>query len=78
MSIVGYDDIEVSRHVTPALTTVRQDTVLLGRLAADTIVHGIAGGGASREQILPVQLNRARFVQQGGVHVSKATHSAQR
>ncbi|MGI6148678.1 MAG: LacI family transcriptional regulator [Firmicutes bacterium] len=56
MSIVGYDDIEVSRHVTPALTTVRQDTVLLGRLAADTIVHGIAGGGASREQILPVSL----------------------
>jgi DNA-binding LacI/PurR family transcriptional regulator len=56
MSIVGYDDIEVSRHLTPALTTVRQDTVLLGRLAADTIVQGITGGGAPREQVLPVSL----------------------
>lgn len=56
MSIVGYDDIEVSRHLTPALTTVRQDTVLLGRVAADTIVEAIKGGGAPREQILPVSL----------------------
>mgnify|MGYP000900619389 CR=1 FL=1 len=56
MSIVGYDDIEVSRHLTPALTTVRQDTVLLGRLAADTIVQAITGADTPRKQILPVSL----------------------
>jgi len=56
VSIVGYDDIEVCRYTHPALTTIRQDTLLLGRMAADTIIECIREGCAPREQILPVSL----------------------
>ncbi|MDX1499929.1 MAG: LacI family DNA-binding transcriptional regulator [Woeseiaceae bacterium] len=37
VSIVGFDDLPLSSYVTPALTTVRQDT----RLAAEALVDGI-------------------------------------
>jgi LacI family transcriptional regulator len=33
LSIIGYDDIEHSRHASPPLTTVRVDKELMGRLA---------------------------------------------
>lgn len=56
MSIIGYDDIDVCQHTTPNLTTIKQDTILLGRLAADTIMDSIRQGGALRQQILPVSL----------------------
>lgn len=56
ISIIGYDDIEICRYTHPALTTIRQDTLLLGRLAADTIIACIRDGSAPREQILPVSL----------------------
>ena len=39
IAVVGFDDISLAAHVTPALTTVRQDI----RQAAEGLVHGIAG-----------------------------------
>ena len=39
VAIVGFDDIQLAAHVTPALTTVRQDI----RLAAESLVEGIVG-----------------------------------
>ena len=39
VAVVGFDDIQLAAHVTPALTTVRQDI----RLAADGLVAGIVG-----------------------------------
>jgi len=39
IAVVGFDDISLAAHVTPALTTVRQDI----RQAADGLVRGIAG-----------------------------------
>ena len=39
VAVVGFDDISLAGHVTPALTTVRQDT----RQAAEGLVHGIVG-----------------------------------
>ena len=39
IAIVGFDDISLASHVTPALTTVRQDI----RQAAEGLVQGIAG-----------------------------------
>ncbi len=39
VSVVGFDDMPLAAHVTPALTTVRQDI----RLAADGLVDAIVG-----------------------------------
>ena len=39
VAVVGFDDISLAAHVTPALTTVRQDI----RQAAEGLVHGIVG-----------------------------------
>jgi len=39
VAVVGFDDISLAAHVTPALTTVRQDI----RLAAEGLVQGIVG-----------------------------------
>ena len=39
VAVVGFDDIQLAAHVTPALTTVRQDI----QLAADGLVKSIVG-----------------------------------
>lgn len=39
VSVVGFDDVPLAAHVTPALTTVRQDI----RLASESLVAGIVG-----------------------------------
>lgn len=38
MSIIGFDDIELSEHYIPALTTMRQDRFSLGRQAAEMLL----------------------------------------
>jgi len=43
ISVMGYDDIELAKYVTPALTTVRQDTALLGSQAAEILLATIDG-----------------------------------
>ncbi len=39
MAIVGYDDIELARYMTPPLTTVHQPKDELGELAIDVLIH---------------------------------------
>lgn len=39
VSIIGFDGIDVGRHVTPALTTIRVDTQALGSRALKTLVE---------------------------------------
>lgn len=57
ISIVGFDDINWSRMTMPMLTTVRQDAVAKGRLAADYMIRLLEGEHISaHNQILPVQL----------------------
>ena len=41
LSLVGYDDIEISAMTDPALTTVRVEKELLGRLAVRRLLHHI-------------------------------------
>ncbi|TXC91078.1 LacI family transcriptional regulator [Metabacillus litoralis] len=41
ISIVGYDDIELAVHSTPSLTTIRQNTDLIGAQAADLLLQQI-------------------------------------
>ncbi len=43
LSVVGFDDIEMSRYVYPALTTVGQSIVSLGESAAQMLLRRITG-----------------------------------
>jgi Transcriptional regulators len=55
--IVGYDGLELSELMTPALTTVVQPIEQIGRLAAKLIINQVANNEIEqRENILPVSL----------------------
>ncbi len=55
VSIVGYDDVPEAAHVSPPLTTVRQDFAELGRRCIAVLLDG----EASTERILPRLVIRA-------------------
>ncbi len=57
ISIVGFDDINWSRMTMPMLTTVHQDAMQKGRLAAECMIRLLEGEKvSSHNQILPVRL----------------------
>lgn len=56
ISIVGFDDIEMAKFLTPALTTVRQNTYLLGSRAADMLIYSIEEGANSQSDMISVEL----------------------
>ncbi|WP_019913923.1 LacI family DNA-binding transcriptional regulator [Paenibacillus sp. HW567] len=57
ISVMGFDDIELAGYVTPALTTVRQDTELLGTRAAEILLASIDGNREKKETLtLPVEV----------------------
>ncbi len=57
LSLVGFDDMDLVRHLEVPLTTVAQDTFALGRRAAELLVERIEGyQGPPRQEVLPTQL----------------------
>ncbi|NND40490.1 MAG: LacI family DNA-binding transcriptional regulator [Silicimonas sp.] len=58
ISVVGFDDIEMSEYYVPALTTIRQDRHFLGRRAAEVLLDRLtgAGGVSGPEAPVPVEL----------------------
>lgn len=58
ISVVGFDDIDMSEFYVPALTTIRQDRVRLGRTAAARLLERIIAPQADSpaEDLLPVDL----------------------
>ncbi|OAB45601.1 LacI family DNA-binding transcriptional regulator [Paenibacillus antarcticus] len=57
LSIVGFDNIELSQYITPALTTIAQDTALMGSKAADILIQSIDDPSQVLESVvLPVRL----------------------
>ncbi|MGG6314280.1 LacI family DNA-binding transcriptional regulator [Paenibacillus macerans] len=56
ISLVGFDDIEMAKYLTPALTTVRQNTYVLGSRAADMLTYTIEGGEDVQSDVIPVEL----------------------
>ena len=38
ISVIGYDGIESTRYTIPRLTTIRQDTKQIGKLAAENLI----------------------------------------
>ncbi|MCE6961007.1 LacI family DNA-binding transcriptional regulator [Cereibacter sphaeroides] len=63
VSVVGFDDIEVVAHLTPALTTIRQPRQLIGRRAAEMLAAMIDARSLSGpSDLLPVELIRRQSV----------------
>lgn len=60
MAIVGYDDIELARYMTPPLTTIHQPKDELGELAIDVLIHRIADPSQQQQrlQLTPVLMER--------------------
>lgn len=57
VSVLGYDDAELARQVTPRLSTVAQDTARKGRLAAELLLGVVTGDDAApRSARVPVAL----------------------
>ena len=57
LSMTGFDDMEISAHLQPSLTTVSTDVVAWGRAAADRLLQLI-----DREPQTPADLPSARLV----------------
>nr|WP_075183374.1 ribose operon transcriptional repressor RbsR [Pantoea sp. 1.19] len=61
VAVVGYDDLELSRYLTPPLTTIHQPKLELGELAIDTLIHRMADPGLSQQTLIltPELMERA-------------------
>ncbi|WP_368505768.1 LacI family DNA-binding transcriptional regulator [Alkalihalophilus sp. As8PL] len=53
ISIIGFDDIQIARYMTPGLTTIRQDTSLIGKTAAGLLLDQI---NAKQKQFMSVKI----------------------
>jgi LacI family transcriptional regulator/LacI family repressor for deo operon, udp, cdd, tsx, nupC, and nupG len=58
LSIVGFDDIELARYVTPPLTTMHQPRVRLGNLAMQILLDLLAGCSVQNHILLPTLVER--------------------
>ncbi len=56
VSVVGFDDIELVSHLTPALTTVRQPKREIGRMAGETMLAVIEGRAVAPQSLIPPKL----------------------
>ncbi|WP_347905289.1 LacI family DNA-binding transcriptional regulator [Pseudomonas purpurea] len=50
LSVIGFDDIQMSRYVYPALTTVGQSILQLGEMAAEVLLRRIAAPERATDQ----------------------------
>lgn len=65
ISIIGFDDLEISAYLTPGLTTIRQQISLKGERAVELLVASMAEPGMKKvEEVLPVELVERRSVRQ--------------
>lgn len=56
VSLIGFDDIDLCKYITPPLTTVRQDREAIGRGAVQRLIALIEGTGEPAPLLLPTQL----------------------
>jgi DNA-binding LacI/PurR family transcriptional regulator len=58
IEVIGYDDIQFSKHFTPALSTIRQETFQIGTTAANVLLNQIENGKEKKQTItnIPVTL----------------------
>lgn len=55
MSVVGFDDLPIAQHLTPTLTTIRQDRVSIGK-SAFTMLYELIGGVSISKLLLKPEL----------------------
>lgn len=57
MSVVGFDDLEIAKYLTPGLTTVKQQISLKGQRAVELLLKHINDPTLTKqEEILPLEL----------------------
>lgn len=56
ISVTGFDNIEMSAHLTPGLTTIQQHRMDLGAKAAGTLLALLEGGTPPSATVMPVHL----------------------
>lgn len=57
ISVIGYDDIEMIKYITPKLTTIRQDTDEIGEAAAELLIEQMTAKERRTERrVIPVKL----------------------
>lgn len=57
ISIIGFDDIELSEYISPRLTTIRQEVAEIGIVAMDVLVEQINSSEKYKtDRIIPVSL----------------------
>lgn len=56
VAVTGFDDIELARYTSPALTTIRVPRVAWGNAAAEELVAGLAGKVKSAARKIRVEL----------------------
>jgi DNA-binding LacI/PurR family transcriptional regulator len=59
ISVIGFDDIVIASHITPALTTIRQDRYEIGILAATLLLNLIDGQNINSAYVEPELIIRA-------------------
>ncbi len=58
VSLVGYNDMPMAGHLTPPLTTVRYQSLEVGRRAGDTILHLLSGEPSVNLMLPPSLISR--------------------
>ena len=56
ISVIGFDDVSLSRMSNPSMTTVHQDIHMKGKLAVQYIMESLEGDDAKKENILPISI----------------------
>lgn len=57
ISVMGFDDLEISQYLTPGLSTIHQEISRKGEKAVELLINNIKEPNLTKqEQILPVQL----------------------
>jgi len=53
LSVIAFEDSELSAHINPPLTTVRSDSLPWGRTAAEVLLQLLQTGDSGEERTLP-------------------------
>lgn len=57
ISVMGFDDLDISQYLTPGLSTIHQEISQKGEKAVELLINNIKEPNLTKqEQILPVKL----------------------